>query len=109
MTDFATVFAAWPWADIRGCPGRFVLKSNRGDITASDLFGDTVDIREYRSPAARDPVLVARFADGGWIAYRHRDGSVTHTLNTADGFARKLAQLGIDPAAIANAMDATPT
>lgn len=32
------------------------------------------------------------------MSYRHRDGSFTHTLNTDEGLARKLAQLGIDAA-----------
>jgi hypothetical protein len=44
---------------------------------------------------SRDPVLVARFADGGLISYRRADGTYVHTLNTREGLERKLAQLGL--------------
>jgi len=40
-------------------------------------------------------VLVASFAGGGLISYRHANGRFTHTLNTPEGLARKLLQLGI--------------
>ena len=45
--------------------------------------------------AARDPVHVAALDGGGLISYARPDGSWAHTLNTPEGFARKLAQLGI--------------
>jgi hypothetical protein len=54
-----------------------------------------VAIEEHRVAGARDPVLVARFAEGGLISYRRADGTYVHTLNTRDGLERKLAQLGI--------------
>jgi len=44
---------------------------------------------------ARDPVIVAAFEDGGLISYRQADGRFLHTLNTREGFERKLDQLGI--------------
>jgi len=44
---------------------------------------------------ARDTVLVAPLDRGGVISYQRADGSFVHTLNTPEGFARKLAQLGI--------------
>jgi hypothetical protein len=43
----------------------------------------------------RDAVLVAKFPDGGLISYMREDDTVMHTLNTPDGLARKLRQLGI--------------
>lgn len=95
MDDFAALKAAWPWEEIRNCPGRFVLETGRTSIAPSDLVGDTASPREFRVPACRDPVLVVRLPDGGLISYRHEDGGFTHTLNTVEGFARKLAQLGI--------------
>lgn len=49
-----------------------------------------------RLAAAPDEVLVVPLNDGGIISYRRPDGSMLHTLNTAEGFARKLAQLGIE-------------
>jgi hypothetical protein len=54
-----------------------------------------VSIVEHRVAGARDPVFVARFADGGLISYRRADGTYVHTLNTREGLERKLAQLGI--------------
>ena len=50
---------------------------------------------EHVSAMARDPVIVAAFEDGGLISYRQADGRFLHTLNTREGFARKLDQLGI--------------
>lgn len=96
MTDFAALMQAWPWEAIPGCPGRFVLRTDRTDLRPEHLVGTHVALREYNTPAARDPVLVARFTGGGLISYRHGDGGFTHTLNTDAGLARKLAQLGID-------------
>ena len=45
------------------------------------------------SPMARDPVIVTPFEDGGLISYRKPDSLFLHTLNTREGFERKLAQL----------------
>jgi hypothetical protein len=36
------------------------------------------------------------FEGGGLVSYRKPDGAYLHTLNTPDGLARKLAQLGIE-------------
>ena len=44
---------------------------------------------------AKDPVIVTPFEDGGLISYRKADGMFLHTLNTREGFERKLRQLGI--------------
>jgi hypothetical protein len=55
------------------------------------------DVREHVVPGARDRVLVARLDDGGVISYARADGSYLHTLGTAEGFARKLAALGLEP------------
>ena len=45
--------------------------------------------------AARDPVIVTPFDDGGMISYCKAQGLFLHTLNTREGFERKLRQLGI--------------
>jgi hypothetical protein len=45
--------------------------------------------------AAKDPVIVTALDDGGLISYRKADGTYLHTLNTREGFERKLRQLGI--------------
>jgi hypothetical protein len=46
--------------------------------------------------AARDEVHVGRVPGGGLISYRQADGTFVHTLNTEEGLARKLADLGLD-------------
>ena len=50
---------------------------------------------EHVCGAAKDPVIVTPFEDGGLIWYRKADGTFLHTLNTREGFERKLRQLGI--------------
>ncbi len=47
------------------------------------------------SAAATDPVIVVQLEGGGLISYARPDGSFVHTLNTSEGFTRKLVQLGI--------------
>jgi hypothetical protein len=39
--------------------------------------------------------MVADLKGGGLISFRQPNGTYVHTLNTFDGFARKLKQLGI--------------
>jgi phage baseplate assembly protein gpV len=87
--------AAREWRPIPNCPGRFVLAGGPQDQSPSQLAGEDLDIREFRVPTARDPVMVVRFEDGGIISYRRPDGRFVHTLNTPEGFDRKLHQLGI--------------
>ncbi len=92
---FQSLWENWTWRQLRGCPGRFVLVTSGRRIPLTDLVGDA-EVRRHRTPGARDPVLVAVFEDGGIIAYERADGSCVVTLNTADGLARKLRQLGLD-------------
>jgi hypothetical protein len=82
-----------PWKAIRDCPGRYVLPPT--DETVADLVGADAGTREYRLATARDPIVVAAIVGGGVISYRRSDGRYTHTLNTSEGYARKLDQLGI--------------
>jgi hypothetical protein len=90
---FDMLLAAHPWHPIRGCPGRYSLPVSALPFTA--LAG--AEPRVFRVAAAPDEVLVARLEDGsGVISYRRGDGTLVHTLGTTEGFARKLAQLGIE-------------
>jgi hypothetical protein len=91
---FDELMAERPWKPIRDCPGRYVLPPTL-EAPAS-LAGVDSPLREYRLATARDPIVVMTFDDGGGlISYRRADNRYIHTLNTPEGFARKLEQLGI--------------
>lgn len=92
---FIDLFAAWHWRPIRNCPGRYILTGVRPSPSLEALIGPGTEVREFHVEAARDTVLVARLEDGGLISYKKADGPCLHTLNTAEGFSRKLAQLGV--------------
>jgi hypothetical protein len=83
------------WAPLHGCPGRFVLRGAPPRLAVEELVGPGVAVQSHRVPGANDEVLVAALSDGGLISYRRADGTHVHTLNTPEGLARKLAQLGI--------------
>jgi hypothetical protein len=93
--EFDTVFAARAWTAIRGCPGRYGLADGAVRDRPESLVAHGT-AHEFMVPSARDAVVVTPFATGGGlISYRRGDGTYMHTLNTEDGFARKLKQLGI--------------
>ena len=86
----------WGWKPMRGCPGRYTLPGTEFNGSPYDLLGAQTKLHEFRVDAAEDPVVVARLAQGGGlISYRRADGKYVHTLNTEEGFRRKLDQLGI--------------
>ena len=92
---YEELMAARSWRPIRACPGRFLLAGRAQHLTPAELLGTEAGICEFNVDEASDPVVIARLDHGGLISYRKRDGSYIHTLNTADGFQRKLSQLGI--------------
>jgi hypothetical protein len=63
-------------------------------VPPAALVSPEIRITEHLA-RAKDPVLVARLDDGGLISYRKPGGSYVHTLNTLNGFERKLQHLGI--------------
>ena len=77
------------------CPGRFVLSMNEFDGSPETLAGSQVATASFQSEHAADPVAVVTLEGGGLISYRKPDGRYLHTLNSPQGFARKLKQLGI--------------
>jgi hypothetical protein len=93
--DFDTVFAARLWKPIRNCPGRFVLADGALESGPVALVPGAQP-QEFTAAGARDAVVVTPLVTGGLISYKRRDGTFLHTLNTAEGFARKLADLGIE-------------
>ena len=81
---------------IRNCPGRFVICTSTNDLSPRELVGTDVEIRKFNVAAAKDTVLVAALDRGGLISYLRADGTYLHTLNTGEGFERKLLSLGIE-------------
>ena len=65
------------------------------ELTPRELLGSEAAVQAFKVSAARDTVLVARLEGGGLISYRRPDGKHLHTLNTVEGFERKLLDLGI--------------
>jgi hypothetical protein len=64
-------------------------------MAPADIVSPEVPVTEHVVAAAKDRVVVAVFDDGGLISYRRPDGTFLHTLNSPEGFERKLQQLGI--------------
>lgn len=93
---FDQVRARWDWRPIPGCPGRYKL--TRRSTPPQTIVGAALTIERYEAAGAKDPVLVLRFDGGGLISYEQADGTFVHTLGDAEGFRRKLTELGI-PAA----------
>jgi len=93
---YASIAALGSWRPIAHCPGRSIW-TGAADVPPGDLVGIASTVRIFRVASAPDPVHVVAFDDGGGlISYEKADGRFVHTLNTPDGFARKLSQLGID-------------
>lgn len=93
---FEMLSQRWRLRPIRNCPGRYVLADAPPALDPAALLEGRVATRSFHSPLARDLILVAYFGPGGLISYRRADGGYLHTLNTEEGFWRKLDQLGID-------------
>lgn len=93
---FDELMALWNWKPIRNCPGRYVMCNSAPGLSTEDLLGPGVEISMFQVAAAKDTVVVADLGNGGLISYRRADGTYLHTLNTAEGFERKLLHLGIE-------------
>ena len=92
---FEHLRARWPWRPIRNCPGRLVLPRGEEPLSFDTLLGMPCSPQAFSSPGAKDRVFVWPLPDGGLISYEQPDGNFIHTLNTPEGFSRKLGQLGI--------------
>ena len=93
--NFEELKSKWDWSPILNCPGRFVWRGNDKNISPEEIVGAEIELNEFQTEKAKDMVIVGRIIDGGLISYRKNDGTYLHTLNTIDGFERKLTQLGI--------------
>lgn len=83
------------WAPLRGCPGRFILRVGPVTLRPEEVVGPDCELKEFRVDGAPDIVVAGRLIGGGLISYKKGGGKYLHTLNTEEGFERKLAQLGI--------------
>jgi hypothetical protein len=97
--DFDAVFTSRRWKPIRNCPGRFVLSEGAVQGGPVELVPGARP-QEFSVASARDAVVVTPLTVGGLISYKRQDGTFLHTLNTAEGFTRKLTDLGIELAAL---------
>lgn len=92
---FAELRAKWNWKPILGCSGRYVLSGADKTLAPEDLLGGETELAEFSVAKAIDIVVVGKLKDGGLISYKKSDNTYVHTLNTPEGFARKLSQLEI--------------
>ena len=92
---FYEVFNRCAWREIRNCPGRYALAAGPIATPPEDVAAGAAHGSQHVCVMARDPVIVTPLADGGLISYRRADGTFLHTLDTREGFERKLRQLGI--------------
>ena len=92
---FAALVDRFAWRPIPNCPGRYVLTGGPIAMPPEEIVPDSSARSEHVIPATRDPVIVTSFDDGGLISYRKGTGMFLHTLNTRQGFERKLRQLGL--------------
>ncbi len=95
MISFDDILRNRDWKPMPHCPGRYILAGGLSSITFAELLGKDLPVREYRTEKAADPVLVCDLSEGGIISYRKENQYYIHTLCTAEGFQRKLEQLGI--------------
>jgi hypothetical protein len=97
MPKVEELMQEWDWAPIANCPGRYIMRGSPVLLTPQDLAGGRIEVGSFDVPEATDTVTVVVLDDGGLISYKRSDGSYVHTLNTREGFERKLASLGIRP------------
>ncbi len=92
---FETAWRRESWRPIPNCPGRFARAEGPTPLPPPDLLGEPLTVTVYPHTTAQHTVVVARFEGGGLISYLRPDGRYLHTLNDADGLARKLLDLEI--------------
>ena len=79
---------------IRNCPGRYILIVHEKK-NIEEIIDDNIQIKEYNLRTAKDIVLIVELDNGGLISYKRNDGTFLHTINTNEGFERKIKQLGV--------------
>ena len=92
LSKFQELFSRYEWKEIRGCPGRYILKDGICNLPPALLVGKDIEIREECFAKAPDPVFYCRFSGGGLISYRKSNGYL-HTLCTDEGMDHKMNDL----------------
>ena len=100
MNEHRDVFQ---WKEIRGCPGRYTLKSGEHQQTPpAQLLSAALELERLQVHATRhevqgkDPMVVSQLTDGGGLlTYCKPAGVYVHTLNTTSGLERKTKALGV--------------
>jgi len=95
MKSFDELKAAYAWSPIRNCPGRFLMRGGPRQLSPSEILGIGAELAEHGVSGAVDPVIACRIPGGGLISYKKANGTYLHTLNTSEGYERKVTQLGI--------------
>ena len=94
--NFETLLKNFRWRPIRNCPGRFTLARQTEAAALEKVLESCARPRIHPPGPAPDTVVVRAIEGGGVISYRKPGGRHLHTLNTTEGFLRKLRQLGIE-------------
>lgn len=95
MKQFSELYRKYNWREIHGCPGRYTM-AGAVHIPLSELTGENNRYTLYKSEKTKDPFYVIPIGNGGIISYVKKEGFLIHTLNSEEGFKRKLEDLGID-------------
>lgn len=93
------LFSLFRWIPIRNCPGRSVLSEPSKSLTKELTRSPTM--KKYRFENTRDLVMICSIEGGGLISFVRSDQTVVHTLNTREGFHRRLVKFGLDEDQIA--------
>lgn len=96
MRNVTDLLNDFEWRQIPNCRGRFTMATQQPHLSLTELLGEDCQPLEIRSTMARDAILVVPLEDGGVISYQRHNGTFLNTLNTPEGFRRKLKDLGID-------------
>ena len=95
VLTFDEIMTRWAWKPIPRCPGRWVLSMAEFHGAPEAMAGSGAEVVVFEAGRTADPVVVVWLDEGGLISYKKGEGRYLHTLGTAEGFERKLAQLGI--------------
>lgn len=93
---------AFAWKEIRGCPGRYTLKTGEHQHTPPAQLLSALELEHdvhvtRHELLGKDPMVVSQLPDGGGLLTycKPTTGVFVHTLNTTSGLERKTKALGV--------------